>query len=98
MIKDLFKRVVTLEQRTYQQTIWLEEAKEKIKTLEEEKTRRQSIYVLATISLANNYHNISSKAFILRDRYKRFCSNGLQENLLLILCVRMAFSLVFDSL
>ena len=37
-MKDLFKRVVTLEQRTYQQTIWLEEAKEKIKTLEE-KTR-----------------------------------------------------------
>ena len=29
----------------------------------------QSIYVFATISLANHYHNISSKAFILRDRY-----------------------------
>ena len=37
-MKDLFKRVVTLEQRTYHQTIWLEEAKEKIKTLEEERT------------------------------------------------------------
>ena len=44
--------------------------------------KRQSIYVLATISLANHYHNISSKAFILRDRYNRFSSNGLQENLL----------------
>ena len=48
---------------------------------------RQSIYVLATILLANHYHNISSKTFILRDRYKRFSSNGLQENRLLRLCV-----------
>ena len=45
------------------------------------KTKRQSIYALATISLPDQYHNIS-KAFILRDRYKRFSSNGLQENIL----------------
>ena len=51
------------------------------------KTRRQNIYFLATISLANHYHNMSSKTFILRDRYKRFSSNGLQENVLLRLCV-----------
>ena len=49
---------------------------------ETEMVMRQSIYVLATISLANHYQNISSKAFILRDCYKRFSSNGLQENLL----------------
>ena len=49
--------------------------------------KRQSIYILATISLANHYHNDSSKAFILRDRYKRFSGNGLPENLLQGLCV-----------
>ena len=49
--------------------------------------KRQSIYVFATISLANHYHNISGKSFILTDHCKKFSSNVLQKNLLLSLCV-----------
>ena len=45
-------------------------------------TRRQSIYVSAIILLVTRYHNISGKAFILTERYKRFCHNALLEFLL----------------
>ena len=44
--------------------------------------KRQSIYVSATISLVMHYHNISGKAFILTECYKRFSSNTLPEFLL----------------
>ena len=37
----------------------------------------RSIYVSATISLATHYHNISDKAFIHTERYKRLSSNAL---------------------
>ena len=45
-------------------------------------TMVRSIYVPATISLAMHYHNISDKAFIHTERYKRFSSNALLEFLL----------------
>ena len=45
-------------------------------------SRRQSIYISATISLVTHYHNISGKAFILTECYKRFSSNVLPEFLL----------------
>ena len=47
----------------------------------------RSIYVLATISLANHYHNISGKAFVQTEYYKRFSGNALPEFLLKRLCV-----------
>ena len=48
----------------------------------DEKKKRQSIYVSATISLEMCYHNISGKAFIQTECYKRFSSNALPEFLL----------------
>ena len=44
--------------------------------------KRQSIYVSTTISLVTHYHNISGKAFIQTECYKRFSSNALPEFLL----------------
>ena len=54
-----------------------------IEGLQNLKTKIQSIYVFATISLVNHYHNIAiaGMEFILEDRYKIFSSNVLQENL-----------------
>ena len=34
----------------------------------------QSIYVFATISLADHYHNIAFRAFMITDCYRRYCA------------------------
>ena len=51
--------------------------------------RRQSIYVFATISLVMHYHNISGKAHILTECYKRFSSNACiaRVSLVKVACV-----------
>ena len=43
--------------------------------------KRQSIYILATISFANHYHNITCKAFILTDSYWRYSCKHLPVSL-----------------
>ena len=45
----------------------------------------RGIYVSATISLVAHYNNISGKAFIQTERYKRFFSNALKEFLLCVI-------------
>ena len=51
--------------------------------------KRRSIYVSATISLVTRYHNISGKAFIQTECYKRFSSNALpgRVSLVKVACV-----------
>ena len=51
-------------------------------------TMGRSIYVSATISLVTRYHNISGKALILTERYKRFASKRVARvSLVKVACV-----------
>ena len=48
----------------------------------------QSIYVFATISLANYYHNITRKGSFLTDHYRRYsCKRLVRVSMVKVVCV-----------
>ena len=60
---NLVKNTLYFFLNTGQIIVW-ERMNKKLKINQSKEIRSRSIYVLATISLANHYHNITGKAFI----------------------------------